>query len=113
MVNTDAESFVNGDREVEEIVRKLIKEGRGSLIVILAFLCKAGKATLSDIQRALAEGKYRAQYNWTLSNLNELKELGLVYEEQIQIKGKLKVRIFDLTEKGKKVSERICQILNI
>jgi len=102
-----------GGDNVDEIVRDLLREGRHTLIVILAFLCKAGKATLSDIQRALAGGRYRAQYNWTLSNLNELKSLGLIYEEQIDIKGKVKVRIFDLTERGRAVASRICEILQI
>jgi DNA-binding HxlR family transcriptional regulator len=98
--------------EATSIVRKLLSEDMHSHMVILVFLYKAGKATLSDLQRALTGGRYRAQYNWTLSIINELKQMDLVTEEHIQIK-KVKVRLFDLTEKGMKVAEKISEILSL
>ena len=101
------------DRDIPDIIKKLLSEGMHSHIVILVFLYKAGKATLSDIQRALTGGRYRAQYNWTMGIINELKQMGLIYEEPpIQVK-KLKVRLFDLTEKGRKIAEKLSDILSI
>jgi len=97
----------------DEIVKELILNGRHSQIAVLVFLYKVGKATLSDIQRALTGGKYRAQYNWTLSVLNELKNLDLVYEDQILIKEKIKVRLFDLTEKGRRIARKLSEILQL
>lgn len=94
------------------IIRKLLSEDMHSHMMILVFLYKAGKATLSDLQRALTGGRYRAQYNWTLSIINELKQMNLISEEDIQIK-KVKVRLFDLTEKGIRVSAKISEILSI
>lgn len=96
-----------------QIVRELILNGRHSQIAVLVFLYRAGKATLSDIQRALTGGKYRAQYNWTLGILNELKNLHLVYEDQILIKKNLRIRLFDLTEEGRKVAKQLCEILQL
>jgi len=106
-------STVRGSENPDEVVRALISGGRYSLIAVLVFLCKAGKATLSDVQRALTGGRYRAQYNWTLSILSELIRMGLVYEERIQLKDKFKVRLFDLTDMGREVSKKLCKILGL
>ena len=103
--------MVDGD-ETFSIIKELLSEGRHPHIVVLVFLHKAGKATLSDIQRALTGGRYRAQYDWTMGIISDLKQMGLVYEESIQVK-KVKVRLFDLTEKGRKVAERLSEILSI
>lgn len=114
MNERDSLSTSLGDEaEVNEIVRYLISSGRHSQIAVLVFLCKVGKATLSDIQRALTGGRYRAQYNWTLSVIDELKKLNLMYEDQILVKQKLRVRLFDLTEKGRKIAKKLCEILQL
>jgi len=96
-----------------EIVKELILNGLHSQMVVLVFLYKVGKATLSDIQRALTGGKYRAQYNWTLSIISELKNLDLIYEDQILIKEKVRVRLFDLTEKGRRIARKLSEILQL
>jgi len=98
--------------DAASIIRKLLSENMHPHMLILVFLYKAGKATLSDLQRALAGGRYRAQYNWTLSIVNELKQMNLIWEEDIQIK-KVKVRLFDLTEKGRNIAAKISEILSI
>lgn len=103
---------MTAEDDAAAVVRKLLNESMHAHMMILVFLYKAGKATLSDLQRALTGGRYRAQYNWTLSIVNELKLMNLVSEEDIQIK-KVKVRLFDLTEKGRKVAEKISELLSI
>jgi len=103
---------VVNESETLNIIKKLLSEGMHPHIVVLVFLHKAGKATLSDIQRALTGGRYRAQYNWTVSVINELKQMELVYEESIQVK-KVKIRLFDLTEKGRKIAGKLSDILSI
>ncbi|MEM2185800.1 MAG: hypothetical protein QXF69_02475 [Thermofilaceae archaeon] len=106
-------SSLSENSDDNEIVKELILSGRHSQMVVLVFLYKVGKATLSDIQRALTGGKYRAQYNWTLSVISELKNLDLIYEDQIFIKEKIRVRLFDLTEKGRRIARKLSEILQL
>ncbi|MCS7103997.1 MAG: hypothetical protein NZ954_00340 [Thermofilaceae archaeon] len=98
--------------ETKNIASQLLKENKYPHILVLVFLFREGKATLSNIQRALAGGRYRAQYNWTLGVLNDLKNIGLVAEEKIQFT-KFKVRVFYLTERGKLLGEYFAKVMNI
>jgi DNA-binding HxlR family transcriptional regulator len=90
---------MHGAALVAHAVREFLREGKSNHITVLLRLREADEASLSDIQRWLAGGRYRAQYNWTLSIVSELKEAGLVEERVVQA-GKLKVRLYRLTEKG-------------
>jgi DNA-binding HxlR family transcriptional regulator len=94
---------------VAEAARMLLLEGKSNHITVLLRLREAGEASLSDIQRWLAGGRYRAQYNWTLSIVSELKEAGLVEERVVQA-GKLKVRLYRLTEKGREAAELLAKL---
>jgi hypothetical protein len=102
---------VSAGDDAATIIRKLLSEDMRSHTMILTFLYKAGKATLSELQRSLTGGRYRAQYNWTLRIINELKQMNLISEEDIHVK-KVKVRLFNLTEKGMKVAAKISEILS-
>ena len=82
-----------------EAARELIQRGGAHQIAVLLHLLGAGEATLSDVQRWLAGGRYRARRNWTLSVLNELKEVGLVEERVVQV-SKVKVRLYKLAERA-------------
>lgn len=64
------------------------------------------------MQRWLAGGRYRAQYNWTLSIVSELKERELVEERVVQA-GKLKVRLYRLTEKGREAAELLAKLFSV
>jgi DNA-binding HxlR family transcriptional regulator len=90
----------------------LLLEGKSNHITVLLRLRETGEASLSDIQRWLAGGRYRAQYNWTLSIVSELKERGLVEERVVQA-GKLKVRLYRLTEKGREAAELLAKLFSV
>jgi DNA-binding PadR family transcriptional regulator len=97
---------------VAELVKELLMEGKSHHVAILVRLLSEGEATLSDIQRWLAGGRYRAQYNWTLGIVSELKEAGLVEERVVQA-GKLKVRLYRLTERGREAAELLAKIFTL
>jgi DNA-binding HxlR family transcriptional regulator len=97
---------------VAEAARMLLLEGKSNHITVLLRLREAGEASLSDMQRWLAGGRYRAQYNWTLSIVSELKERGLVEERVVQA-GKLKVRLYRLTEKGREAAELLAKLFSV
>ena len=94
-----------------EAARELIQRGGAHQIAVLLHLLGAGEATLSDVQRWLAGGKYRAQYNWTLSALGELKGMGLVEERVVQV-SKVKVRLHKFAEKGREAAELLARIFS-
>ena len=95
-----------------EAVREFLREGKSNHITVLLRLREAGEASLSDVQRWLAGGRYRAQYNWTLSIVSELKEGGLVEERVVQA-GKLKVRLYRLTERGREAAELLAKLFSV
>jgi DNA-binding PadR family transcriptional regulator len=97
---------------VAELVKELLMEGKSHHVAILVRLLESGEATLSDIQRWLAGGRYRAQYNWTLGIVNELKGAGLIEERVVQA-GKLKVRLYRLTERGREAAELLAKIFTL
>lgn len=90
----------------------MVLEGRSQMIQVLLFLREASRATLSEVQRVLAKGRYRAQYSWTLGVLNEMKAMDLVREEVVQLR-RVRVRLYELTPLGREVAEILARMFSL
>lgn len=104
---------MSDEAEINDIIKEILDSKKFAHIVVLVYLHRVGKATLSDVRRALAGGRYRARHDWAMGILKELKERNLIKEEAIKSGREFKVVILELTDMGKKVAEKFSSLLSV